>query len=151
MSDSKFVYVTYIRITPEKLWDALTTPEIIKQYRFGMRVESEWKVGSTWRMYADRSLMDSGEILESVAQKRLVMSWLNEWKPEFKAEGNSLCVYEIEPRGASARLTLTHSMERQDSRFIGAVSEGWPLVLSNLKSLLETGEVALVYHRKHGD
>ena len=69
---STFVYVTYIRTTPEKLWHALTTPEIIKQYRFGMSVESEWKVGSTWRMYADGSLMDSGEILESVSQKRLV-------------------------------------------------------------------------------
>jgi uncharacterized protein YndB with AHSA1/START domain len=95
MSSSKFVYVTYIRITPEKLWRALTRPEIIKQYRFGMSVESEWKIGSTWRMYADGSLMDSGEILESVSQKRLVMSWLNEWK----AEGISRCVYEIEPTG----------------------------------------------------
>ena len=61
----KFVYVTYIRTTAEKLWHALTTPEVIMQYRFGMNVESEWKVGSTWRMYADGSLMDSGEILES--------------------------------------------------------------------------------------
>ena len=139
MSGSKFVYVTYIRIPPEQLWHALTTPEIIKQYRFGMSVESEWKVGSTWRMYADGSLMDSGEILESVSQKRLV-----------KAEGNSRCVYEIEPTGASAKLTLTHSIERPDSKFIGAVSEGWPMVISNLKSLLETGDVALVYHR-HGD
>jgi uncharacterized protein YndB with AHSA1/START domain len=118
MSGSKFVYVTYIRITPEKLWHALTTPKIIKQYRFGMSLESEWKVGSTWRMYADGSLMDSGEILESVAQKRLVMIWLN---------------------------------ERPDSKFIEAVSEGRPMVLSNLKSLLETGDVALVYHRGHGD
>src|SRR5207249_9198428 len=135
MSGSQFVYVTYIRTTPEKLWHALTTPEIIKQYRFGMSVESEWKVGSTWRMYADGSLIDSGEILESVSQKRLVMSWLNEWKPEFKAEGNSRCVYEIEPTGASAKLTLTHSIERPDSKFIGAVSDGWPMVISNLKSL----------------
>jgi len=151
MSGSKFVYVTYIRITPEKLWQALTTPEIIKQYRFGMSVESEWKVGSPWRMYADGSLMDSGEILESVSQTRLVMSWRSEWKPEFKAEGHSRCVYEIEPMGTSVKLTLTHSMERSDSQFIGAVAEGWPLVLSNLKSLLETGEVAVVYHRRHGD
>jgi uncharacterized protein YndB with AHSA1/START domain len=147
MSSSKFVYVTYIRITPEKLWRALTRPEIIKQYRFGMSVESEWKIGSTWRMYADGSLMDSGEILESVSQKRLVISWLNEWK----AEGISRCVYEIEPTGASAKLTLTHSIERPDSKFIGAVSEGWPMVMSNLKSLLETGDVALVYYRRHGD
>ena len=149
MPDSKFVYVTYIRTTPEKLWHALTTPEIIKQYRFGMMVESEWKVGSTWGMYADGSLMDSGEILESVSPKRLMLSWLSEWKPEFKAEGNSHCVYEIEPMGVAAKLTLTHSMERPDSKFIAAVSEGWPLVLSNLKSLLETGEVAVVYHRGH--
>src|SRR5213593_3489592 len=99
MSGSKFVYVTYIRITPEKLWHALTTPEIIKQYRFGMSVESEWKVGSTWRMYADGSLMDSGEILESVSQKRLVMRWLNEWKPEFKAEGTPVASMRLSPRG----------------------------------------------------
>ena len=147
MSGSRFIYVTYIRATPEKLWHALTTPEIIERYRFGMRVESEWKIGSTWRMYADGSLIDSGEILESVSQKRLVMSWLNEWKPEFKAEGNSRCVYEIEPMGVSAKLTLTHSIERPDSKFIGAVAEGGPMVLSNLKSLLETGDLALVFHR----
>jgi uncharacterized protein YndB with AHSA1/START domain len=151
MSSSKFVYVTYIRITPEKLWHALTTPELIKQYRFGMSVESEWKVGSKWKMYADGSLMDSGEILESVPPKRLVMSWQPKWKPEFQAEGYSRCVYEIEPTGASAKLTLTHSIEQPDSKFIEAVSEGWPMVISNLKSLLETGEVALVYHRRHRD
>ena len=147
MSQSKFVYVTYIRTSREKLWHALTTREVIEQYRFGMSVESEWQVGSAWRMYADGSLMDSGEILESVSQTRLAMSWLNEWKPEFKAEGHSRCVYEIEPTGACAKLTLTHSIERPDSSFIAAVSQGWPMVISNLKSLLETGDVALVYHR----
>lgn len=151
MSRSKFVYVTYIRITPDKLWGSLTRPEIIKKYRFGMSVESEWHVGSAWRMYADESLMDSGAILEVVPEKRLVMSWLCEWKPELNAEGNSRCVYEIEPTGASAKLTLTHSIERPDSKFIGAVSEGWPMVISNLKSLLETGDVAFVYHRGHKD
>jgi uncharacterized protein YndB with AHSA1/START domain len=148
MSGSKFVYVTYIHITPEKLWQALTTPQIIQQYGFGMSVESEWKVGSPWSMYADGSLMDSGEILESVAPKRLVLSWRSEWKPEFKAEGYSRCVYEIEPTGPSVKLTLTHSMDRPDSKFIEGVADGWPLVLSNLKSLLETGDVAVVYHRK---
>jgi uncharacterized protein YndB with AHSA1/START domain len=151
MSGSKFVYVTYIRITPEMVWQALTTPQIIQQYRFGMSVESEWKVGSPWSMYADGSLMDSGEILESVAPKRLVLSWRSEWKPEFKAEGYSRCVFEIELTGPSVKLTLTHSMDRPNSKFIAAVSEGWPLVLSNLKSLLETGDVAVVYHRKLGE
>src|SRR5437773_11919714 len=111
MSASTFVYVTYIRVTPERLWHALTTPEIIKQYRFGMRVESEWNVGSKWRMYADGSLMDSGEVLEGGSPTRLVMSWLSECKPEFSAEGDSRCVYQIEHTGASGKLTLTHSME----------------------------------------
>ena len=95
--------------------------------------------------------MDSGEILESVSLQRLVLSWRSEWKPEFKAEGHSRCVYEIAPTGAAAKLTLTHSIERPDSKFIGAVSKGWPMVISNLKSLLETGDVALVYHRGPGE
>jgi uncharacterized protein YndB with AHSA1/START domain len=151
LSGSHFVYVSYIRTTPEKLWQALTTSEIIQQYRFGMRVDSEWQAGSTWRMYADGRLMDSGEILESMSPQRLVLSWLCEWNPEFSAEGTSRCVFEIEPVRGSSKLTLTHSIERPDSSFIGAVSEGWPMVISNLKSLLETGDVALVYHRRHGD
>src|SRR5262245_50811906 len=151
MSGSRFVYVAYIRITLGKLWRALTTSDIIKQYRFGMSFESEWKVGSAWRMYAAGRLTDFGDIPESVSQHRLVMSWQCEWKHEFKAEGTSRCVYEIEPTGESAKLTLTHSIERPDSKFIKAVSEGWPMVISNLKSLLETGNVALVYHREPGD
>ena len=149
MAKSTFVYVTYIRTTPEKLWSALTTTEVIKQYWFGMRLDSDWKVGSTWRFYSDRGLMDSGEILESVSPKRLVRSWLCEWKPEFKAEGSSRCVYEIEPIGVSVKLEVTHSIERRDSRFIEAVSESWPMCMSNLKSLLETGGVALTDHPGH--
>lgn len=148
MAQSTFSYVTYIRTTPEKVWHALTTTDLIKQYRFGMIVESTWRVGSTWRMYSDGSLIDSGEILEMVSQKRLALRWLNEWKPEFKAEGDSRCVFEIEPAGTSVKLTITHSVERPNSKFIDAVSEGWPMVISNLKSLLETGEVALVGTRK---
>ncbi len=79
------------------------------------------------------------------------MSWRSEWSAEFKAEGKSTCVFEIEVTGPSAKLTLTHSSDRPSSRFIAAVAEGWPMVISNLKSLLETGEVALVYHRRHED
>ena len=151
MAKSTFKYVTYIRTTPEKLWHALTTTEVIKQYWFGMKVDGDWKVGSTWRFYYDGSLMDSGEILESVPQKRLVRSWLNEWKPEFKTEGSSDCVYEMEPIGASVKLTITHSIERLSSKFIEAVAESWPMCISNLKSLLETGKVALADHPGHGE
>ncbi len=151
MSESRFVYTTYIRATPDELWHALTTAESIQQYWFGMRVESGWNAGSPWAIHSDDGLMDSGEILESVPQKRLVIRWQNEWKPEYKAEGSSRCVYELAPAGGCVRLTVTHSIGRPSSGFIQAVSEGWPLILSNLKSLLETGEVALVDHPGHED
>ncbi|MGA8660312.1 MAG: SRPBCC domain-containing protein [Chthoniobacterales bacterium] len=90
---SSFVYVTYIRATPERVWSALR--------------------------------------------------WRNEFKPEYKAEGWSLCVMEIEPVGEATKLTVSHSMERDGSELIRAVSGGWPQILSNLKSLLETGSVVL--------
>ena len=151
MKKNQFVYVTYIRTTPEKLWQALTTPEVIRKYWFGVRVEGDWKVGSKWKMYYDSSLMDSGEILESIPRKKLVRSWRNEWKPEFKAEGDSRSSYELEPIGPSVKLTITHSIECVDSKFLGALSEGWPMCVSNLKSLLETGDVALVEHPGHGE
>src|SRR5207253_9823897 len=116
-----------------------------------MNVESGWNVGSARKMYADGHLMDSGRILENVASQRLVLSWRSEWIAAFNADGNSTCVFVIEPTGPASKLTLMHSSERPNSKFIGAVAEGWPMVISNLKSLLETGEVALVYHRRHED
>ena len=146
-----FVYAIYVRTTPDKLWHALTTAEAIEKYRFGMNVDTNWKVGSPWKMFADGKLMDSGEILESIPHKRLAMSWRCEWNSEFKAEGDARCVFEIEPATPSMKLTLTHSINRPNSKFIAAVSDGWPMVLSNLKSWLETGDIALVFHRRHGD
>lgn len=151
MATSTFNCVTYIRSTPEKVWLALTTADLIKKYWFGMRVESDWRAGSPWRMYYDGNLMDSGEILESISRRRIEVRWQNEWKPELKAEGESRCVYEIESVGTSVKLSITHSNERPGSKFIEAVSVGWPMVISNLKSLLETGEVALVEHPGHGE
>ena len=151
MAISKFVYVVYIRTTPTKLWRALTSPKIIKRYWFGLRVDSDWKVGSSWQFYDDKDLIDSGEILEIVRQKRLVRSWLCEWKPELKAEGKSHCSYEIQRCGKSVKLTVTHTMRRANSKFIKAVSEGWPMCLSNLKSLLEVGKIALADHSGHGE
>jgi uncharacterized protein YndB with AHSA1/START domain len=152
MAQSIFVYETYIRTTPEKLWQALTTTELLKQYWMGGRMESDWKVGSPWcATTRDGRVFDSGEILESVPQDRLVIKWRNEWKPEFKAEGYSHCLYKIEPVGMSVKFTITHSIERADSQFIASVSGAWPMVASNLKSLLETGEVALVDNPRHAN
>jgi uncharacterized protein YndB with AHSA1/START domain len=146
---SSYVYVTFIRTTPQKLWTALTDPAFTRQYWFGMHQESEWKPGAPWRMvYPDGRVSDAGELIEVDPPRRLVIKWRNEWKPEMKAEGYSRCVMELEPvndpaGGGAVKLTITHSMERPDSELIHAVSSGWPKVLSNLKSLLETGEVVL--------
>jgi uncharacterized protein YndB with AHSA1/START domain len=97
LSASKFVYVTFIRTTPERLWSALTTPEFTKQYWFGMHCESEWKAGSRWRlMFQDGRVADAGEIVEAEPPKRLVIKWRNEFRPEIKAEGYSLCTIDLE-------------------------------------------------------
>lgn len=143
-ASSTFVYATFIRTTPERLWSALTDPEQMKEYWFGMHLASDWKAGSKWQMFfTDGRVADQGEVLESDPPKRLVLKWRNEFKPELKAEGFSKCVLDLEPIGAAVKLTITHSMERQDSKFIEAVSGGWPRILSNLKSLLETGQIVL--------
>src|SRR5262245_26248177 len=144
MARSSFVYVTYIRTTPEKLWSALTDAAFMKQYWFGCHSESQWSPGSAWKNVSPSGqVMDTGEILEADPPRRLVIRWQNEFKPELKAEGASRCTIEIERSGTAVKLSITHTIEREPSKFIEAVSGGWPKVLSNLKSLLETGTIAL--------
>ncbi|MGM4981535.1 MULTISPECIES: SRPBCC family protein [Rhizobium] len=144
MTGSKFVYVTFIRTAPEKLWSALTTPEFIRQYWFDMTHETDWKVGSPWKMlFPDGRIADMGEIAEFEPPRRLAIRWRNEFRPELKAEGWSRCVMELEPADGAVKLTVTHTIELENSKFIEAVSGGWPKILSNLKSLLETGGVAI--------
>jgi len=142
---STFVYVTFIRTTPEKLWSALTEPAFTKQYWLGYRPEAEWKLGGAWKIaMPDGRAADTGEIVAFEPAKRLAIKWRNEFMPELKAEGWSLCTMELEPAaGETVKLTVTHTMEREGSKFIGAVSSGWPQILSNLKSLLETGATIL--------
>ena len=142
MARSTFVYVTYIRTTPEKLWSALTNDaEFMKQYWFGTHCESQWTAGSSWKMVSrDGQITDAGEIIEAEPPRRLVIRWQNQFRPELKAEGESQCTFELENSGtAVVRLSITHIIEREHSKFIEAVSGGWPRILSNLKSLLETG------------
>lgn len=141
MASSRFIYVTYIRTTPEKLWRALTEPEFTRQYWAGTWQESDWKKGASWRlMIPDGRVGDAGEILEIDPPRRLVVSWRNEFKPELKAEGYSRATFELEQQGDMVKLTLVHEMDKPDSKLIEATSSGWPLILASLKSLLETGE-----------
>ena len=144
MSGPKFVYLTFIRTTPQKLWSALTDPGFTKQYWFGVHHETDWKAGSPWKLvFADGRVADAGEIVESSPPRRLVIKWRNEFKPELKAEGYSRCTIEIEPVNGAVKLAILHEIDAPGSKFIEAVSGGWPLILSNLKSLLETGKVVL--------
>ena len=141
MEKSKFVYVTYIRTTPEKLWQALTDPQFQRQFFYGTTQESTWKPGATWRiMIPDGRVADSGEVLEAEPHRKLVLKWRNEFKPELRAEGYSRMTYTLEPEGKSVKLTVVHEMDKPGSKFIEGVSEGWPSILASLKSLLETGE-----------
>jgi uncharacterized protein YndB with AHSA1/START domain len=144
MARSTFVYVTYIRTTPQKLWSALIDAEFAKQYWFGCHCESKWTAGSSWQLVSgDGEILDAGEIVEAEPPRRLVIRWQQQKKPELKAEGASLCTMEIEQSGTAVKLSITHTIEREPSKFIEAVSGGWPKVISNLKSLLETGSLAL--------
>lgn len=141
---SQFVYITYIRTTPAKLWEALTKPEFIRQYWFGVNIECGFQKGSPWKLvYPDGRLADAGEILEADPPRRMVIRWQNEWNPELKAEGPSRCTIELEPAGSAVKLSITHELDRPESKFIQAVTGGWPKVIANLKSLLETGSIAL--------
>ena len=144
MTRSTFVYVSYIRTTPEKLWSALTDAEFMKQYWFGTHCESAWTAGSPWKMVSAKGVVtDAGEIIESDPPRRLVIRWTHQQNPELEAEGESRCTMELDPTAAAVKLTITHTIEREPSRLITAVSGGWPMILSNLKSLLETGSIAL--------
>jgi uncharacterized protein YndB with AHSA1/START domain len=145
MAKSTYVYVSYIRTTPEKLWSALTGAEFQKQYWFGMHCECDWKAGSPWELVSSEGqVYDAGEIVEAVPPQRLVIRWQHQLKPELKAEGPSLCTMELEANGPTVKLSITHSIEADPSKLIEAVSGGWPKVISNLKSLLETGSVAIL-------
>src|SRR3984885_9839898 len=145
MARSTFVYVSYIRTTPEKLWSALTSDvEFMKQYWFGTHCESAWTAGSSWKMVSSAGVItDAGEIVEAEPPRRLVIRWQHQNKPELKSEGESLCTIELEPIGTAVKLSITHTIEREPSNLIAAVSGGWPKILSNLKSLLETGSAVL--------
>lgn len=141
MVKSSFVYVIYIRSTAEKVWRALLEPEFTRQYFFGMVVETDWKTGSPWQAVgSDGEVKDRGEIIEVAPPNRLVLNWRNEARPEMKAEGSSRMSYELEQQGEMVKLTLLHEIDRPESKLIRAVSNGWPMILSSLKSLLETGE-----------
>lgn len=116
----------------------------MRRYWFAMHCESAFTTGSSWKLVSeDGEAWDAGEIVEAIAPRRLVIRWQHQKKAELKAEGPSLCTMELEPAAGAVKLSITHTVEREASKLVEAVSGGWPKVLSNLKSLLETGSIAV--------
>lgn len=134
----RFVYVTYIRTTPEKLWEALTSAAFTREYWWGMFLESDWKKGSRWAMkFADGRPNTTGEVLESDPPRRLVLDWHNEYNVEVIGDGAARATFDIVPINDMVKLTVTHEA---GPKLLQAVSGGWPKVLASLKSYLETGK-----------
>lgn len=135
------VYEIYIKTTPERLWEAITDPDIRSKYNFGARVESEWKPGAPMTMDAAKEdgLLGEGEVLEVDPPRRLVHTMVALWGDDVKAEGTSRVTWEIEPVGDSCRLLVTHDQLRQGAN--DQLYGGWPMILSGLKTWLETGEL----------
>ena len=133
------VYEIYIKTTPERLWEAITNPELRRRYNFGLTVESDWTPGSRYQGVSSvAGPILEGENLEVVPPRRLVQSFRALWSEDVKREGTSRVTWEIEPVGDSCRLTVIHDQLRD-----GANPElfgGWMMILSGLKTLLETGE-----------
>jgi uncharacterized protein YndB with AHSA1/START domain len=139
--DQDFIYVTYIKTTPEKLWDALINPEFTRQYWFGMNVTSDWKVGSSMKYIKDGETLVEGKIIEATRPKILSYSF-HEVDMESSHEPATKVILEIEPEAGTGtvRLTVTHTEFVANSKHRANISQGWPAVLSNLKSMLETGK-----------
>ena len=136
MNNQTYVYVIYILSTPEKVWEALTDAEISARYWERENV-SDWKVGSHWEHRLSGKPADVvGKVLESDPPHRLVTSWASPNDPENPAKTSRMAI-DIVEMGGKVRLTVTHA--DLDDAGVKAVAGGWPAVLSNLKTLLETG------------
>jgi uncharacterized protein YndB with AHSA1/START domain len=140
MSKPQFVYVIYIETTPEKLWDALTSSEFTRRYWFDAEVRSDWKVGSSFALLMDGKPTDVGEILEADRPRRLAYTFKHLLKEELRNEPESRVTFTLEPYDKVVKLTLVHEGFVEGSKYLDAISKGWPAILSNLKSMLEAGE-----------
>jgi uncharacterized protein YndB with AHSA1/START domain len=140
----EFVYVTYIKTTPEKLWEALTSSEFSRRYWFGTELRSSFKVGSPFALVMGGKVTDSGEILEADRPRRLSYTFKHELDDEMRKEGTTKVVFTLEPHGELVKLTLTHEGFAKDSRLLDGISKGWPAILASLKSLLESGDALAI-------
>ncbi|HKF83861.1 MAG TPA: SRPBCC family protein [Solirubrobacterales bacterium] len=136
---SMTVFEIYIKTTPERLWEAITSEEMRARYSFGVGTASEWTPGSDYKAAVPGVIeIASGENLEVDPPRRLVQSFDALWSEDVRKEGTSRVTWEIEPVGTSCRLRVTHDQLGEDAN--DELYGGWPMILSGLKTLLETGE-----------
>jgi len=138
---TSFVYVTYIRATPEKVFEAITQPEVARRY-WGHENVSDWQPGSRWehvRADAQRTVQLVGQVVEVDPPTRLVITWANASQADDPAS-HSRVSFDIAPYDGMVRLTVTHDELEAGSGMAKGIQQGWPIVLSSLKSLLETGQ-----------
>lgn len=148
---TSFVYVTYIRSTPEKVFEAIAQPEIARRY-WGHENISDWKPGSDWqhvRANDQRTVNVVGKVVEVVPPKRLVITWASPSRADDPA-AYSRVTFEIAPYDGMVRLTVTHDELEAGSGMAKGIAQGWPIVLSSLKSLLETGQGIDVFAKPQG-
>jgi len=134
------VFEIYIKTTPERLWEAITNPEMRRKYTFGVGVESTWTPGSPYKAVARSATpISEGQNLEVDPPRRLVQTFKALWSDDVKREGTSRVTWEIEPIKDTCRLTVIHDQLREDAN--SELYGGWPMILSGLKTLLETGQL----------
>jgi uncharacterized protein YndB with AHSA1/START domain/DNA-binding transcriptional ArsR family regulator len=135
------VFEIYIHTTPERLWEAITDPEIRSKYNFGARFDAAWTPGSRLEMRAPGPdlLLGEGEVLEVDPPRRLIHTMTALWGDDVKSEGASRVTWTIEPVGDSCHLTVIHDQLRDGAN--DQLYGGWPMILSGLKTWLETGQL----------
>jgi uncharacterized protein YndB with AHSA1/START domain len=141
MAESRFLYLTYIRAPAQKVWDALTDPAQNKLFWSGYHQESSWQVGADFAIVgAEGKAWDTGKVLAFDPPRHFSVTWNHQHDAAMKAEGESTCSFDLEALSDElTKVTITHTMPVSESKLIGAVSTGWPMIMSSLKSLLETG------------
>jgi uncharacterized protein YndB with AHSA1/START domain len=140
VSELKIAVVTYIASTAARIWDALTNPEITQQYWFGIRIESDWKVGSKVLYRRNGKITDEQTLLKFEPPHVLSYTF-NPLFEEFRGERPSRVTFELAAGGGVVRLTTTHDEFEPNNKVYHACSDGWPMIISNLKTLLETGRL----------
>lgn len=135
------VYTTYIKARPERVWEALTSSEIAGKMFFGVTARSDWRTGSRWTYFRDGVEDVHGEVLESDKPQRLKLSWFVRGAPEMDAIPPAFITYDIEDAGEATRVTMTqHQPKAIPRKFYEGGLKGWPVIMSIMKSVLETGE-----------